>query len=140
MGKKHFTHGRLKVFMTIILAVILIVLVVVCAKKIKLAQNEKNIIGTWKNSSSENVITVQDSEALILYNDIPEAGLYHASYFDPGTKLIYAIGAVVGLIGGIKVYGKFSSGDPDTSKTAASWFGACIFLIVSATILRSFFL
>lgn len=62
------------------------------------------------------------------------------SYFDPGTKLIYAIGAVVGLIGGVKVYGKFSSGDPDTSKTAASWFGACIFLIVAATILRSFFL
>ncbi|MCD8177631.1 MAG: DUF4134 domain-containing protein [Tannerellaceae bacterium] len=62
------------------------------------------------------------------------------SYFDPGTKLIYAIGTVVGLIGGVKVYGKFSSGDPDTSKTAASWFGACIFLIVAATILRSFFL
>ena len=56
------------------------------------------------------------------------------------TKLIYALGAVVGLIGGVKVYGKFSSGDPDTSKTAASWFGACIFLIVAATILRSFFL
>lgn len=33
-----------------------------------------------------------------------------------------------------------SSGDPDTGKTAASWFGACIFLIVAATILRSFFL
>lgn len=56
------------------------------------------------------------------------------------TKLIYAVGAVVGLIGGVKVYSKFSSGDPDTSKTAASWFGACIFLIVAATILRSFFL
>lgn len=56
------------------------------------------------------------------------------------TKLIYAIGSVVGLIGGIKVYSKWSSGDPDTSKTAASWFGACIFLIVAATILRSFFL
>lgn len=62
------------------------------------------------------------------------------SYFEPATKLIYAIGAVVGLIGGVKVYSKFSSGDPDTSKTAASWFGACIFLIVAATILRSFFL
>ena len=61
------------------------------------------------------------------------------SYFDPATKLIYAIG-VVGLIGGVQVYSKFSSGDPDTSKTAASWFGACIFLIVAATILRSFFL
>lgn len=71
---------------------------------------------------------------------ITEATSMVTSYFDPATKLIYAIGAVVGLIGGIKVYSKFSSGDPDTSKTAASWFGACIFLIVSATILRSFFL
>ena len=62
------------------------------------------------------------------------------SYFDPLTLLIYAVGAVIGLIGGIKVYQKFSSGDPDTSKTAASWFGACIFLIVSATVLRTFFL
>ena len=52
---------------------------------------------------------------------INEATSMVTSYFDPGTKLIYAIGAVVGLIGGIKVYGKFSSGDPDTSKTAASW-------------------
>ena len=71
---------------------------------------------------------------------INEATKMVTSYFDPGTKLIYAIGSVVGLIGGIKVYNKFSSGDPDTSKTAASWFGACIFLIVAATILRSFFL
>jgi len=71
---------------------------------------------------------------------INEATSMVTSYFDPATKLVYAIGAVVGLIGGVKVYGKFSSGDPDTSKTAASWFGACIFLIVAATILRSFFL
>src|SRR5690554_7110298 len=70
---------------------------------------------------------------------INEATQMVTSYFDPATQLIYAIGAVVGLIGGVKVYNKFSSGDPDTSKTAASWFGACIFLIVAATILRSFF-
>ena len=69
-----------------------------------------------------------------------EATQLVTGYFDPGTKLIYAIGAVIGLVGGIKVYQKFSSGDPDTSKTASSWFGACIFLIVAATILRSFFL
>lgn len=71
---------------------------------------------------------------------INEATQMVTSYFDPITKLIYAVGAVTGLIGGVKVYNKFSSGDPDTSKTAASWFGACIFLIVAATILRSFFL
>ena len=66
---------------------------------------------------------------------INEATKMVTSYFDPGTKLIYAVGAVVGLIGGIKVYNKFSSGDPDTSKTAASWFGACIFLIKRIVIL-----
>jgi len=71
---------------------------------------------------------------------INEATQMVTSYFAPAVNLIYAIGAVVGLIGGVKVYTKFSSGDPDTGKTAASWFGACIFLIVAATILRSFFL
>lgn len=71
---------------------------------------------------------------------ITEATTMVSSYFEPATKLIYAVGAVIGLIGGVKVYSKFSSGDPDTSKTAASWFGTCIFLIVAATILRSFFL
>ena len=65
---------------------------------------------------------------------INEATSLMTSYFDPATKLCYAIGAVLGLVGGIKTYGKFSSGDPDTSKTAASWFFACIFLIVAATI------
>jgi len=71
---------------------------------------------------------------------ITEATTMITSYFEPATKLVYAIGAVIGLIGGMKVYSKFSSGDPDTSKTAASWFGACIFLIVAATVLLSFFL
>ena len=71
---------------------------------------------------------------------ITEATHHLSRYFHPGTKLAYAVPAEIGLVGGIKVYQKFSSGDPDTSKTASSWFGACIFLIVAATILRSFFL
>lgn len=71
---------------------------------------------------------------------IDQATTMVTSYFDPFTKLVYAVGACVGLIGGIKVYNKFSSGDPDVGKTAASWMGACVFLIVAATILRSFFL
>ena len=71
---------------------------------------------------------------------ITDATSLVTSYFAPLTKLIYAVGAVVGLIGGIKVYQKFSSGDPDTSKTAASWFGACIFLVIVGVVLESFFL
>ena len=71
---------------------------------------------------------------------ITDATSMVTSYFAPLTKLIYAVGAVVGLIGGIKVYQKFSSGDTDTSKTAASWFGACIFLVIVGVVLESFFL
>ena len=62
------------------------------------------------------------------------------SYFEPAVRLIYAIGAVVGLVGAIKTYNKCSSGDAVTGKTAASWFGSCVFLIVAATVLKSFFL
>jgi hypothetical protein len=47
------------------------------------------------------------------------------SYFDPATQLIYAIGAVVGLIGG-KVYNKFSSGDQILARRPQDWFD-CIF-------------
>ena len=42
---------------------------------------------------------------------IQEATQMVTSYFDPATKLIYAIGAVIGLIGGVRVYQKFSSGE-----------------------------
>ena len=55
---------------------------------------------------------------------ITEATSMITGYFDPATRLIYAIGAVVGLIGGVKVYSKFSAGDQDTAKTAASWLRA----------------
>ena len=60
-------------------------------------------------------------------------------YFASGTKLMYAVGALTGLIGAVKVYQKWNSGDQDTSKVAASWFGSCIFLVVVATIIQSFF-
>ena len=47
---------------------------------------------------------------------ITEATNLITGYFDPGTKLVYAIGAVCGLIGGVKVYNKFSSGDLNLMK------------------------
>lgn len=70
---------------------------------------------------------------------IEEANTLVRQYFESGVTLMYAIGAVVGLIGAVKVYNKWSGGHPDTGQTAAAWFGSCIFLIVVATVLRSFF-
>lgn len=61
------------------------------------------------------------------------------SYFDAGCNLMYAIGAVLGLIGAVKVFSKWNSGEPDTNKVAAAWFGSCVFLVIVATVLKSFF-
>jgi hypothetical protein len=60
-------------------------------------------------------------------------------YFDTGCDLMYAIGAIVGVIGAVKVFNKWNGGEPDTSKVATAWFGSCIFLVVVATVLKSFF-
>ncbi|MDX9880558.1 MAG: DUF4134 domain-containing protein [Prolixibacteraceae bacterium] len=70
---------------------------------------------------------------------INEANQQIRSYFAVGTQLMYAVGALVGLIGAVKVYQKWNAGDQDTNKVAAAWFGSCIFLVVVATVLQSFF-
>lgn len=81
-----------------------------------------------------SVLYAQDGNA-----GINEANTKVRSYFAAGTNLMYAVGAVVGLIGAVKVYQKWNSGDPDTGKVAAAWFGSCVFLVVVATVIRSFF-
>jgi hypothetical protein len=78
------------------------------------------------------------------YSQDGNAGIQAATtnlvtYFATGVTLMYAVGAVLGLVGAIKVYQKWSHGDHDTSKVAASWFGSCIFLVIVATVLKSFF-
>jgi Domain of unknown function (DUF4134) len=78
------------------------------------------------------------------YGQDGNAGIQEAtnkvkSYFDTGCDLMYAIGAVVGIIGAVKVFNKWNAGEPDTNKVAAAWFGSCIFLVVVATVLKSFF-
>ena len=71
---------------------------------------------------------------------ISEATNMVTSYFDPLTKLIFAVAAVLGLVGGVRVYSKFNSGDPDASKSATAIFLSCVFLVIVGTVLRSFFL
>ncbi len=80
------------------------------------------------------ILFAQDGNA-----GINEANTKVRSYFASGTNLMYAVGAVLGLIGAVKVYSKWNSGDPDTGKVAAAWFGSCVFLVIVATVIRSFF-
>ena len=85
------------------------------------------------------VILAADAYAQDANAGINEANTKVRSYFASGTNLMYAVGAIVGLIGAVKVYQKWNSGDPDTGKVAAAWFGSCVFLVVVATVIKSFF-
>ncbi len=90
------------------------------------------------------VLSIILATVALAYGQDGNAGITEAtnkvkSYFATGTNLMYAIGAITGLVGAVKVYNKWSAGEPDTAKVASSWFGACIFLVVVATVLKSFF-
>jgi hypothetical protein len=82
--------------------------------------------------------------SLIAHAQDGNAGIQDAnqkvrSYFQSGTQLMYAVGAVVGLIGAVKVFNKWNAGEPDTGRVAAAWFGSCVFLVVVTTVIRAFF-
>lgn len=83
---------------------------------------------------SATVTFAQDGNA-----GINEANTKVRSYFTAGTNLMYAVGAILGLIGAVKVYQKWNAGDHDTGKVAAAWFGSCVFLVIVTTVIRSFF-
>src|SRR5476649_2062247 len=85
------------------------------------------------------ILTLQAAVAQDGNAGINQATTQVKSYFDTGTNLMYAIGAIVGLVGAIKVFKKWNDGEHDTGKVASSWFGSCIFLVIVATVLKSFF-
>lgn len=66
-----------------------------------------------------------------------ETGL--TAYIQPITNICYIIAAIVAIVGGVQVYSKMTSGDPGAGKTAATWFGGAIFLILIPTIVTSLF-
>lgn len=70
---------------------------------------------------------------------INQANTMVRTYFDTAINLMYAIGGVAGLVGGWRVYSKLSHGEPDAMRAGVAWFGACIFLVVVATVIKSFF-
>lgn len=60
-------------------------------------------------------------------------------YWDPIKLLIQGIGGVVGLIGGLRIYNKWTNGDQDIKKEVVGWGGACLFLIIVPQFVNSFF-
>lgn len=62
-----------------------------------------------------------------------------STYIDPVGSLILIIGAIVGLIGGIRVYIKWNSGDQDVNKSIMGWFGSCLFIVTVGVVIKAFF-
>lgn len=61
------------------------------------------------------------------------------TYIDPVSNLILIIGAIVGLIGGVRVFIKWNSGDQDINKEIMSWGGSCLFLVLVGVTVKAFF-
>lgn len=62
-----------------------------------------------------------------------------SSYVPVVGQLIQAVGAVVGIVGGIRIYNKWNNGDQDVNKELIGWGGACVFLILVPTFIGAFF-
>lgn len=54
-----------------------------------------------------------------------------ATYMDPLGNMMMILGGLVGLVGAVRVYLKWNSGDQDVQKAVMGWMGSCIFLVVS---------
>jgi hypothetical protein len=61
------------------------------------------------------------------------------TYVDPVTSITLVIGGIVGIVGGIRVYSKWNSGDQDINKELMGWGGSCLFLVLSSLIIKAFF-
>ena len=61
------------------------------------------------------------------------------TYVDPATNISLVIGGIVGIVGGIRVYSKWNSGDQDINKELMGWGGSCLFLLLSSLIIKAFF-
>lgn len=105
-------------------------------KKFSFKINKRKLIG--------NALTL----ALVLFMTAPlyagggalgVAAQKIGEYKEGAKLLIKAIAAVVGLIGGIRIYNKWQNGDQDVNKEIMGWAGACIFLLLVPTFLDSIF-
>lgn len=52
-------------------------------------------------------------------------------------RLARAVAAIVGVVGAIAVYSKWSNGESDVRKASASWLGGLLFIAIALIILES---
>jgi Domain of unknown function (DUF4134) len=86
--------------------------------------------------ASGGLLWAQDGNAAISQADSMMRG-----FFQTGTTLMYSVSAVMALVGAIRVYRKWNDdeGHGQAYKAASAWFGSCLFIVIVASVIRSFF-
>ena len=69
--------------------------------------------------------------------DAASAGV--KTWFKPVTSLIWVIAAIVGVIGGFRIYNKWQNGDQGVQKAAVGWFGSVLFLLAIGAVVTTVF-
>jgi len=62
-----------------------------------------------------------------------------SEYMDGVKKVIYAVAAIIALVGAFNIYHKMTNGDQDVKKTVMLTIGGCIGLLAMAEALPAFF-
>ena len=88
-------------------------------------------------SATLNNVAAQATKGVAALN---EANNALKSYLDPVINIFYAVCAIIAIIGAVKVFSKWSGGDPDTTKFASIWFGSLVFAVIAVTAIKAFFL
>ena len=70
---------------------------------------------------------------------INEAANAFKGYLTPVQNLLYAIAAIIALLGGFSIFAKLQNGDQDVKKTIMQVVGGCVAFIAMATALPAFF-
>lgn len=60
--------------------------------------------------------------------------------FNTACDLLYAVCAIMAIIGSFHVYSKWTSGDPDVTKAVAGWAGGLIFVAVAIGVIKAVFI
>ena len=79
-------------------------------------------------------VSAQDGGAAL-----DQANTMLRSYYEKAVPVMYAVGALCGIIGGVKVYQNLANGKHESPHLIASFLFACIFLVLFPTAIRAFF-
>lgn len=71
---------------------------------------------------------------------ISEATSELKSWYDPVKRLVWVIAGLLGVVGAVKLYNKFNSSDPESSKHAVSFAGGAVALWVAEMFIRKMFI